>query len=526
MASSDKTVKVKLQLDQTGDAASKMKDLEALANRTKAAFADLETQIDKTNKAAGQVGGRPAFGGLNGQTGFNSAGSGGGGFARSRLAQGLESRAAGTAIGRGMGAGSGAAAAGPAAVALGAYMALAEVAGKVGQAMNVLNNSSLTTAQQFEKLSDEYMPGAKALRTFVEAVNGTTEGLRRAQLRFEYQHAMQAAQAENRARVAQEQRGVDSARAQIMATTGGVQYRKYEGQRFDRSTYGGEVGYGEYQRRLEAADAVTHAQRQRAAAGSTVLMRANDVRAAHIKLQLAQEHRDAAYKEYQGVRQKENMGYRDKLGMDRAVKGMQLAQQDVLARVADEEKAINALKDAQNDKVQKQGELQARLVEQKKMELSIEDAKLNRMEQATRRAGSMNAGQYQNAKAAALAVQRFGLDNATPQMIDMARSLAPGMVGKLEEARGAGRAQELQRLGLGDFQDFKNGNNLQDQRIKVDQIRADVRVTIDLNEKTLAQELTKGLKDVLEDLVKNLKVQAEEKGRAVIIGQQKQAAMQ
>lgn len=445
-------------------------------------------------------------------------------FRESNFATGMAKRSESTMLGRMAGGGG---AAGPATIALGVFVAATEALGKFADAVNIGQNASLTAAQQQTALAEEFIPGVANLRKFSEAMNGTTETLRRNKEIFASaslnQHLYERVRTEERAN----RRELDTAKSREYGLNA-ISIDKYQGGKFDRSTLQGEQGYAEYGQRLEARDREVKAKQELIAANQDAMKQKNRVSDAKKAEQAAQFQRDQDQKKVDELKKYENtFGRRRKAELDTAFNKLELSNQNLIDRRKAVEEEVTKSKEKQTTALEKQRDLQQALIEKQKVELSILEQKEQRMAEGQTRLGEMNLGQYEQSKQAALYIKEHGIENATPELIDAARQVAPGMIRKQAENFGEGRAKELAGLGIPDYErDYKDGSNLRDVRARIDEVKADVRITMQINERELAKQFTDLIAQNFRELISVMKTTIEAEVKQQRNGLQKQQSTQ
>lgn len=441
-------------------------------------------------------------------------------FKESKFAGGLAKRSEGTMFGRMAGGG---AAANPATIALGAFVVITEALGKFADAVNIGKNASLTAAQQEIALAEEFIPGVANLRKFTDAVSGTTETLRKNKEIFASAMLTQQKYERVRSEERENRREQDTAKAKLTGLNA-ISLDKYEGGKYDRRTVAGEQGYAEYGQRLQARDAEIRAKQALIAANTDARSQRNRVEDARRAEKAAQAQRDKDQAKVDDLKKYENtFGRRRKAELDTAFGKLELSNQNLVDRRKALEEEITKSKEKQTRAIEAQRDLQQALIEKQKVELSILEQKEQRMAEGQTRLGEMNVGQYEQSKQAALYIKEHGIENATPELIDAARQVAPGMIRKKAENFGEGRAKELAQLGIDDYErDYKDGNNLQNVRAQIDEVKADVRITMQINEKELAKQFSDLIASNFRELITVMKATIEAEVKQQRIGLQKQ----
>lgn len=409
------------------------------------------------------------------------------------------------------------------AAAVGGYMLLSNAAKSAVEGVKTLSNESLSTAQKTRALAESFIPGVKSIREFAEAVTGTSEKLRMNEITFSdlTLKMQQAFQVRMRSmELGREQYAATSAVAGTKAAAYG-DYRTY-----DRSTAYGQIAYQDNQQRMQAEDEKVRAQRRRAAASSTAAEAAAVAEEKSRAVREAIKERDklgtvarikgglnvfgnagragsgeaSQLERLQGL---ENAGYRDKAKMDTALREYDAAQQNVIQRIKEEEQAILELKDKQLKARQAESDVRKADINTLKAEAAILERRESRMSEGQKRLGGMHEGEIMLGETLVDQARAQGnIEGFTPQMLQYARSVAPGEIDKMMEARGEKHALRFAEKGYDVYrQDYEGGKTrLGDVRSQGDKVQADVRVAIDLDEKKLAQDIAAALGPVIAQL--------------------------
>lgn len=394
-----------------------------------------------------------------------------------------------------------------------AYNKLVDAAEKAAKALEITGDKAMTESQKRRALFEEFVPGGEKLVRFGDAITGVTSALK------ENERALQRQQTITQHIANLRQRSSTGA-AEVAGAEGtavGMRFNKlgaWQGGSFDRSTAEGQIGSADYARRQGAADSVTRAKQERDAAGFAANSQAGREAEARARLKQAEAEEMAASRDLAKRQAAENgtpdkAGKRDKAGVDEAAKRLQDRAQNTLNAQKQLQTEIERSKEKQVTLAEKESAIRKAQIEQSKAELEILKSKEARMSEMQKNVGGMNTGQFEMAKGAAAFIKANGIENASSEVIDLARSVAPKMVDKMAEDRGAGRAQELAALGIDDYQsDFKAGSDsLKEVRAKVDSVEASIRVDVQLDAEKLAQKTAEVLGASLASLIESIKAE-------------------
>lgn len=406
----------------------------------------------------------------------------------------------------------------------GAGIAMTDVAlTKVAKAAEVLNNSFTTVAQKSEALAAQFIPLVGSFIRLRDAVTGVTDAIARQGLgsRLRTVRADVTARYGLLGRAAEYEQSGYAARAGVF---GGGMFSDL--QSFDRGTVGGRIGYGDYQTRLGAMDAVSRAAAERDAALSRNLNARGGRESSLAAIGRAEGGVAAAQARVNEMYAKENSGIRDKVGVDRALLDLNEKNAALARERARYEAESNRAKEAGLDLARRESDLRKANIELQKAELSVLQQREARQSGIAGSVGMMGIGERIAGFQAAGLLNQFGFDNAPPEILQLASRIAPGFVQAGAERSGESfiRGQGREFLGDtafgnifgGDFQ----GDMLKDIRAKVDKVQADVRISIGLDEQKLARDLAQALGPLLGDLVKQMKLEIETVQRGITIGNQ------
>lgn len=373
---------------------------------------------------------------------------------------------------------------------------------RVAKSAEILNDSFATGAQTTRALFAEFVPLGDKLIRLGDALDGTTDAIRRQQedrqlrrasdsLSFEYRGKMGAANLENIGYQAQ------------YAATQRIGMAGYIG--YDRSTLAGERAAQRQGATIGAQDEATAANRASMAAAAVKQAADAAVKQANERVKAQEERARAAQGALTANTNYENRGFRDKAGRDKAAGNVELERGRLAQELASREQVVAAAKEKGLAAIQAEAQARAASVNLAKAELAVLEQQEARMRGMAQSAGAMSQGEF-TASANALKMYQDNGGNAPPEIEAMVARLAPDLVRKNQENRGGERYEQLKSLlgedrfksAFGD--DFGAGNSLKEIMAKVDKVKADIRVDINLDTTTTAKQLADLLKPTLENL--------------------------
>lgn len=406
------------------------------------------------------------------------------------------------------------------------YGALVEAAGKAANGINLLRNSSLTAAQQIQGLAEEFIPGAAVLRRFADAVDGTSERVRKAGVNYERDVVGIQADAQERARKSElgaELSGVRATANAVRDNRLGVM------ERFDRNTALGARAAAEQEVRQPAKDAQVEARRQQQSTKEALRDQDVRVRDANVRAIMAKNKRDLAATQFQGWQDRENItGRRDKAGGIEAANKLALADRDLGLAEVQRQTELNRQRELGVKYAEAESAVRKGNIEASKAELEVLKQKEDRMAGTAQRLGSMGRGEFELRKEALRQVKAAGgLENVPPELAALAGEIAPEYIAKQREQLGGLRGKEVAKefRGLDDstVKDFENAT-LKEVRAQVDGVKADVRIQIDLDAQQVADDIFKRTRDVFGELIKAIEAQVKTIKNGVVNEQQRRWA--
>lgn len=421
---------------------------------------------------------------------------------------------------------------GTAGLGMGVWSAMTQAAKEATESIKVWGNAALSTSQKITGTIEQFVPGGKTLREFFEAASGISEKLRVTQVTVSDLNTQIQLQTQLRMRL--NQLGQEAAQArggEVGAAS--VGYGKWR--TFDRGTASGAIQYQENLIRQSAEDDVVRATRRRNAALHARNAAVDPVNAAGIarsraewelqnrfgnvttdssgvlrfgKNDMGDKTRIQRLQEEQGT----TMGSRRKAEMDEELRAYESQLSKVMALRKEEEAAINTLKEKGVALANSESEVRkASAINTLKAEAQILERREQRMSENQRRLGSLMPGELAAGESIMDQIRKNGIQGASPQMIQIARQVAPGEIDKLLEQKGAPIAKRLAEKGYEDYvHDYDGGKRtLTDTRQQLDKVQADVRVQVDLDEKALASEIAKAIGPLIQ-AIKELNVKTAE----------------
>lgn len=404
---------------------------------------------------------------------------------------------------------------GPAGAIAGAAVAALDAAmSKAAKAVDIWGNKTLSQAQRTEMLKEEFVPLYASFKKLAEAVDGTAERVRQAQLKLERALVDIGA----RAAAGRQYRQADAQfgepyRALLRAA--GAQDQLPPTAAFDRSTAVGERQQADAAQVQQAEDARRRARLAAAGAKEEGFARSVAMKGA-VQEQAAAANEAAGFtKVLRQRRANENAGGpRDKAGIAEAAGAAREANE--VATVANSTALEQIQRRMENVVKLATAESEARKANIAVMqaELGVLEQKEQRMAGFAKQLGAMNEGDFELAKAnldMLREAEKDGTLRDLPSEVgDAAARIAPEYVAKQREKVGAERAKELGQdyKGIDDslIQDFTK-ETLAQVRAQVDKVRADVRVEIDLDAAATAEAIATQIKPVMAEYAAALRLQ-------------------
>lgn len=478
-------------------------------------------------------------------------------------------RAAGAAGGMlgGLGGALGAAA-GPFAAAAAAYTSLATAAGKTADALTILRNGALTTAQKQDALLKEFVPGAESFLKLRDAVAGVTEKLRQLHVRMAMQELQQGYEREFRL-------ADQAARADVLlAKNRGIAFHNVgfvapPGLRqgigapgfIDRSTFQGDITYQNAQQLYPAKVAQKRAVAEAQAAENDLA--ASKGRLAKLegeRKSLADRMRKAQQAEQLALERgnststvTEGRGIGDRIAqfawnaipaarvldmfgltpsdhnaaknkVERTDAGMKalLAEQAVLNNEAQIAAEITRQKQLGLTAAEKESAVRKAGIAIERERLSILQAQEQRLTGQSQRLGRMSPAQRALGLQAARLAKAQGIGNLPPALKALVEGFAPQFAAKEYEKFG----QTTAEYKAGVKEGFLEEGNLKDIREKIGKVQANVQVEVNLDEELLSKRIAENLNKFLEKLLQSINVKFEAEAGKLKTGQQLRNAQQ
>jgi hypothetical protein len=369
---------------------------------------------------------------------------------------------------------------------------------KATEIVNIENDGTKTRAQKDRGIVEAVVPFAESIRKLREAIDGTTETLAKNKRRLDYQKVSIEAGAtyERKLFDFQAESNMAGARLRAHAEPGAAPGAM---DRFDRGTAIGARKAAEQDIMMPAYDAARRANIEARAQRSQANLMAGLARGAGGESKKLKADADNKFARARELREGERTGPRNKAAIDTAYTDALIAQDRYLKAQAREEDLIRRAKEAGLSATQAESAARKANIDVQRAELEVLKQREERMTGLAGKLGSMGIGDFEMAKAMLQTVRETGVENLPPEMVDMAAQVAPEFIAKQREKLGEQRAKEVagENRGIDDsiLAEFEK-STLGEVRAKVDQVKADVRVMIDLD----AQELAKAVVDTLNPL--------------------------
>jgi hypothetical protein len=415
-----------------------------------------------------------------------------------------------SATGRGGAMGAMGAIGGKAGVAGAVIGAIGEAMGRAATAVELLQDSYQTGAQKMRGLISEFVPLGDKVIKLGDALDGTTDQINRQREGRQIASAQSNAEFGFRGRYAAGRLEDVGYKAQAFAA-GRIGLAGYD--TFDRTTLAGERGAQRQDTTIGAQDDSTRANREAMAARIARQAAADAVTQADKRVRDQQAKVAAAEGDLRANTRLENRGFRDKAGRDRAAGQVELERDRLTRELQAREMAVAQAKEKGLAAVQAEAQARAASVGLAKAELAVLEQQESRMRSLAQGVGAMSQGE-RIAAANALKAYQDGGGEAPPEIEALIAKIAPDLVRKNQERRGAGFLENDLSGVLGDGgmkaafgDDFGKGNTLKEIMAKVDKAKADIRVTIDLDAQAMANQLATLLKPVLENLAASFRVE-------------------
>lgn len=415
-----------------------------------------------------------------------------------------------------------------------AFGAIESGLNRLANAANISQAGLLTEAQKREELLSEFVPLYGSIKRLREAFDGTTERMAEADRALARNIADIGARSYERARTAEilAERVQPQETARAFGAFGG--YNAPGLPTFDRASAIGQRRYEEFQAVLPAEEEVRRSK-IRAEAGRSAAERLEGT-AGQAMSDLEDRKREArlARERFAAIREEENRNpsKRNKAEMYEAGRNAQRAAEEVVRAAEFAEAQVTRQKEAQVKAAQQELEYEKALVEASKARLAVEEQRERRMAGAARSVGGMTDAEFEMAKAvtAQVAANPEQIRNLPPELRGQVGKIAPEFLAKEEERIGAerlGGAARGELKGVDDsvLQDFRN-RTLQEVRARVDSMRADIRIQIDLNEEAMANRIAKILEGVFGRLKVIIDAKVIEMEKKIRVEQQAGAAAQ
>jgi hypothetical protein len=369
-----------------------------------------------------------------------------------------------------------------------------------------MQNSDLTLAQKVNATIGPLISGLQALQS---AVHGTAEAMRRTALRMETDNATRPAaigvsidRMNAQLETYGSRRMQEAMRGEFAAPVGYSQAGPSPIiNQYDRSTVGGEIGYGEELQRTASGDQAREARRRAIAARNSVIDARQAERTVEPAYNAAGRRMSLADSRYRQLTAAENRtGVRNQASRQAALADLNEANID-FERLAEERiRAIQRVRDATVTASQAESQARQSVISQMQTELQIGESRQARLIGAAERFGAMNPLQQELSANALRHYAAHGPRGSTPDIIGLASQLNPDLV-----RMGQRNAAEANPL----FQQLR-GNNLlaegtvgsiTDNQRQNEQLRQSIREQTLANQSRLADESAEAMTSTLERLM-------------------------
>jgi hypothetical protein len=445
------------------------------------------------------------------------------------------------------GGGGVAAKAGPAGMAAAGYMALTGALGQAAKGMEIWGNSSKTNAQKFDALASEFIPGARSIIAFRDAVNGTADALRQQERQF----SRDTLAAEHRAQRESVGNSVyaesKSAFNDAFALAG---RRSGQGttpvSSADRTTLAGERIYREEESRRPLQDAKIRADALAEAGHDTEAGSLARLKGLEDNRERLQGTLDAAKKRSKEEIAKENAGGavaaafgagfgpggsviagafapRNQAGKNAASNEVLKAAQGLKANELEIEKEIARTRETGAAAAQRDSAARKAGIALAQNELAILQAQGQAMRNNNQRLGGMTKMERMQGLHAARLIKEHGIGNVAPQIRDAASRFAPDFMRKEEEKFGENTGEKRAGKAEGFF-DAEGKMTAKENRAAENKIKAEVAVNIALDEDALASKIAETISATFKKLIESIEVKNKAEMDAMKEGQIKKNA--
>lgn len=431
-----------------------------------------------------------------------------------------------------------------------AYNGLVVGAEKFAAALEILNNSFMTSAQKSDALTKEFIPGAAAFIALRRAVHGVTEALR--QQEWAQRQAIQAMEGQGKIQMMQigAAQEMDTHRARAAAfgsAAASLALKGMPGSIMPRRTYEQEIAYQEQQHLLPGKYAAVHARAEAEAterALNASQKRLRDLKAEQPKLlnevgtytdpllgqrktwvpnwggvlppDLVTEGRGwGAMGRLHDARNSGLGRDEEQLAINKAANEAARAALSLAQNKVQQEKELVRIQQLSKDLAQKHAAERRAALEQEKGQLAFMQQQEGRLASGATAIGGMKRFERQQLVMAAKWFDNSKDPSLMPShFLGLLQRANPEKVRKRFEQIGADSPElkELQRKGWlpkGDLEQMRH-----DIQVKA----AEVQVKVLLNEAQTAAEIVKMLDPVLKELIRQLKIEIDNEREKLTIG--------
>jgi hypothetical protein len=388
--------------------------------------------------------------------------------------------------------------------AVGAIVATgAAAAQKTAEAIHIFSNGALTVAQKQEMLFRSIPIIGNAGVNLANEINGVAERIRGANVRFAQTSLAISQAARHDTVLGQMASELVGARARAKEL-GGISVTPAPA--IDRSTFQGEIAFREQQRRLPHQDTIARAEAERSAAATAHQYSGKRLQGLYAERKdLAQDLRDAEAAEERarrGENRKGGPGYdRNAAGRHEAGLNLQLAGERVAQNELQIQEEVNRQKQLGLSLAEKESAIRKGNIGLAKEELSILQAKEQRLYSQRQRISGMNVVQRQMGLQALRLMKKHGYQNLPPELIAQAEAFSGAYVAKEREKFVS--AEEKTALKEG----FIEKGVLNEVRKDVARVQTNVRVDVVLDEQQMARAVVDMLEPRLKHFMESIRVE-------------------
>ncbi len=356
----------------------------------------------------------------------------------------------------------------------------------------------LTGAQKFNHVLNALTMGISgSLINFRNALDGTTEGMRRAARSLVDRQTVASIQAQNRQELAGMQGNAAAARARA-SSLAGASASEMPG--FDRWTMAGQQGYEEYQIVTPARDAAEASEREARAARLTEQSAGGRYAQAQARFQGAQSRRRSLGGRERSNVELENFTFdRNQLGRQQNLGSLQVANQNEAATFQEMIERRRELERAGVSAADAEYRARRANLDVMRSELEVLSQREQRLTGAASRLGSMNPIDRQLGFAAMRQVEA-DFENTTPEVRERARSFAPERFAQLATRFGETTDEFRAGRAAGDFGDQVGTGSIDSTRSQMVNLQQQIREATIGTERQLATSIADVIGRAMEEI--------------------------